>query len=502
MSAAEKPKPEQIQANVAAALSRLRGELGSSATPAMAPKPATEAPEPKLGPVISLPAGPVRAPEESRGLTANRSFDPARPMEPTLGAAPSDMRAPDAKAPLEPKTDEPASLGFLAGRRIDPARLEAVRGDAARIESNRVEPTLAAERSMGERPTGEQPDLLAGMEVPPASPPPLGALDEDLETNDRRRKRRNRIMASVAVLVIVVGAGWIFLHNRGMEGPPPVITADTSPEKVKPADEGGMQVPNQNVQILDNLASGQPAATTNSESNATVLPPPEQPVAPPAGEQNTQASAAPTAPSVTETPPAPPAPATDQTQAAQPTAPTDQQQAGQSQPGQSQADQSQTDQAGAASGIPSVSAPAIPSVSAPAVPASNSATATAPVAQTAAPEPAKAEPATKPAAKPAETQTAAAPATAPTTAPKPVSTGSARVQLAAVRSEAAAKTQWAKLQKAHPDLLGALSLNIQKVDRSGVTYYRIQAGPLTDKATAKQLCAKLSALKQDCIVAR
>ena len=70
-----------------------------------------------------------------------------------------------------------------------------------------------------------------------------------------------------------------------------------------------------------------------------------------------------------------------------------------------------------------------------------------------------------------------------------------------MKSEGAANTQWAKLQKAYPDLLGALSLNVQKVTVNGGTFYRIQAGPLT-KAQAKDICSKLKAQKQDCIVAK
>jgi cell division septation protein DedD len=80
--------------------------------------------------------------------------------------------------------------------------------------------------------------------------------------------------------------------------------------------------------------------------------------------------------------------------------------------------------------------------------------------------------------------------------------GNARIQLAAVKSEALAKQQWAKFQKAHPDLLGALTLSIQKVTVNGADYYRIQAGPLSDKAAAKDLCSKLKAQKQDCLVAK
>jgi len=102
---------------------------------------------------------------------------------------------------------------------------------------------------------------------------------------------------------------------------------------------------------------------------------------------------------------------------------------------------------------------------------------------------------------PAKTQTAAAPAAAAPTV-QPVAGGSARIQLAAVKSEALAKEQWAKFQTAHPDLLGALTLSIQKVTVNGADYFRIQAGPLSDKNAAKDLCSKLKAQKQDCLVAK
>ena len=34
---------------------------------------------------------------------------------------------------------------------------------------------------------------------------------------------------------------------------------------------------------------------------------------------------------------------------------------------------------------------------------------------------------------------------------------------------------------------------------NGVTYHRVQAGPLADRAAAEDLCAKLKAAKQPCI---
>ncbi len=75
------------------------------------------------------------------------------------------------------------------------------------------------------------------------------------------------------------------------------------------------------------------------------------------------------------------------------------------------------------------------------------------------------------------------------------------MQLAAGKSEASVQKEWAALQKAHPDLLGALSLHIERVDKgaSGI-FYRLQAGPLADKTAAKELCASLKQKGQDCLV--
>jgi len=461
MSAAEAPKSEQIQANVAAALSRLRGELGAasapvaSATPIPLPKTGAEAasaePMPEPVAVTPLPAGPVRTAETAGGV---------RPFEPILNAM--------------------AASSAAASNDSDPAKAELSKPDL--FGRLRADPSLATDRATaanaGEPRPDSQPDLLSGMEVPPAPPPPLGSFEAEDEVNGRGRRMRNRLLVLVALVVIAGGAVWAWVSShRAPEGPVPVITADTTPEKVKPEDEGGMQVPNQNVEILN----GQSTA----EQQENVLPPPEQPVAPPTNETADQANAAPQAPAVTDAPkPVEPAPTTDQ------------------------------------SAAPSVAAPAIPSVSAPEPGQTAAAPTPAPVVpvqtQQAAPAPAQSTsaPAATTAEKPAEsapaaeapkaaepTQTAAAPAAPAKPAVAPTAGGNARIQLAAVKSEAAANTQWAKLQKAYPDLLGALTLNVQKVTVNGGNFYRIQAGPLS-KAQAKELCTKLKTQKQDCIVAK
>ncbi|MDC3347559.1 SPOR domain-containing protein, partial [bacterium] len=83
-------------------------------------------------------------------------------------------------------------------------------------------------------------------------------------------------------------------------------------------------------------------------------------------------------------------------------------------------------------------------------------------------------------------------------------TGAYRVQMASLKSRAAVQKNWASLKRKHPDLLGKLQLNIQSVQLSGGrgTFYRMQAGPMTSRAQANSLCARLKSRKQGCIVVR
>jgi cell division septation protein DedD len=78
-----------------------------------------------------------------------------------------------------------------------------------------------------------------------------------------------------------------------------------------------------------------------------------------------------------------------------------------------------------------------------------------------------------------------------------------RLQLGALRSEEAARHEWEKLKKAHGDLLGALNAAWPRADlgERGI-YYRIQAGPVGDVATAEQLCGELKRRNVGCILVR
>ncbi len=96
----------------------------------------------------------------------------------------------------------------------------------------------------------------------------------------------------------------------------------------------------------------------------------------------------------------------------------------------------------------------------------------------------------------ASTETGVAPAN-----DKPTAAGNYRVQLASLKSQADANKAWRRLSAKYPDILGPLSLHLEKADlgAKGI-YYRVQAGPFTEKAAARDICAKLKAKKQQCLV--
>ena len=56
------------------------------------------------------------------------------------------------------------------------------------------------------------------------------------------------------------------------------------------------------------------------------------------------------------------------------------------------------------------------------------------------------------------------------------------------------------MKKTNADLLGSLGLNVQAVKLDRGTFYRIQAGPLADRAAASSLCGKLKGRNQDCLI--
>jgi hypothetical protein len=97
---------------------------------------------------------------------------------------------------------------------------------------------------------------------------------------------------------------------------------------------------------------------------------------------------------------------------------------------------------------------------------------------------------------PAPPQVAALPrpaAKAVEPAAKPAAAGAGmRIQLASLRTPEAARDEWERLKRENDDLLGKLTAVAVRADMGerGI-YYRVEAGPLTDKAAAAKLCKAL-----------
>ncbi|HYM01932.1 MAG TPA: SPOR domain-containing protein [Stellaceae bacterium] len=78
-----------------------------------------------------------------------------------------------------------------------------------------------------------------------------------------------------------------------------------------------------------------------------------------------------------------------------------------------------------------------------------------------------------------------------------------RLQLGSVRTPEGAKHEWEHLKRTNGDVLGALGFAAQRVDLGdrGV-FYRIQAGPVADEATAERNCAELKRRSIGCIIVK
>ncbi len=81
--------------------------------------------------------------------------------------------------------------------------------------------------------------------------------------------------------------------------------------------------------------------------------------------------------------------------------------------------------------------------------------------------------------------------------------GAYEVQLASVRQTADAARERDRLASAFPDLLGSLDLRVQEaaVDGAG-TFYRVRSGAIADLGLARELCRRLEAGGQGCLVVR
>ena len=270
-------------------------------------------------------------------------------------------------------------------------------------------------------------------------------VDEEIIEEDNPPFWRRHLPLALGVVVVggLVAAVLSFSDppsNNG--GNVPTITADTTAPRIRPADPGGMEVPDQ-----DKLVYG---GSDSAPSSERLLPPPEAPK------------------------PLPPAPAVGPNEPPLPqAAPT--------------TSVERLGGTGAGAMKPPQVAVVTPPPPAPLPLPVPPAVAPAPVPQAPAAPPAKAE---KPvAAKPAVDK------------PVAVTGGNSLIQLGALRSQADADKEWKRIQKANSDLLSGLSSDIIKADLPNGTFWRLRAGPVSEDS-AKKLCAELKKRNQGCIIAK
>lgn len=347
-------------------------------------------------------------------------------------------------------------------------------------------------------PGRRQPELPGAEEDADIPPPPHGLqhdpLDEETQARLQRMTRRSRTLPTLLVVVALgafVAIVWWAYQNAYKPSTPgelPVVEAEPGDVKVRPESEGGLDVPNQDKLIYEQLGSGEAQPEVER-----LMPPPEEPLEPPSP---------PPAETAALTPPPPPqdiapsaeimaeAPATANLPEPPDLAPA----AGGQAPEAPQSPAPET----AAATVADAAPPAPPAPELPVIPAPES----APVA--AAEASAAAAPAAEvPESAPAEAETASAPETAPEVAPQVAAAAGFRIQLASVKSEADADKEWTRLRKIHGDLIGDLQPTVQRADlgTQGI-FYRIQGGPLASREAAAELCEKLKAKNQGCLVVK
>jgi cell division septation protein DedD len=269
------------------------------------------------------------------------------------------------------------------------------------------------------------------------------------------RSPKRLLTAGIALgAVAAFGIGIWFAYDqgvkRGASGAPPLIRADQTPTKVAPENPGGMQVPNQDKQIYERLP-GNSAQAPAAGGTERLLPPPERPSAAPTQPSATQPNVA-VSPSVTVP---------------------------------NRSTQTVPNQSPATAGVPNRT--------------------DAPSATPITPAPGQPQPVTPPRTAAAPTP---APAQTPAAAPAPAARtvtatagGSAKIQLASLKDQAAATATWNALQKKFPAELGGLQPSYERVEIADKgTFIRLQAGPLKDRAEAQAACSALAAKNQGCIV--
>lgn len=267
-----------------------------------------------------------------------------------------------------------------------------------------------------------------------------------------------RILTLLIAVAAVGGFAMIvvYSYDRGKQSEDgktaPLIEARTGPTKVRPAEAGGMIIPNQDKQVYERLEKD-----TAKDRVETLLPPPEPIIAKPS-------------PVMGKTPPPAPAPQRSSSNGGTPT---------------------DSNSSNAAS-IAKIEKTA---------PASGAATPAVIPPPPAPPTPPTSRTVVVPKAAPPAVTAAivSPPAPAKAVSVKP----GWRVQIASLRSKKAANAAWTRLAKRHAGFLRGLEPHVVRADlkKRGI-YYRLQAGPIASRSEAVAFCKRAKARKIGCIIVR
>lgn len=281
-------------------------------------------------------------------------------------------------------------------------------------------------------------------------------LDDDFyDGDDEPRFSRKKWIGGILAVLIVGGFGvgiWYAYDQgvkKGVQLAPPIISADTSPVKVKPDDPGGMDIPNQDKEVFSVLQSGDAP-----EKVEKLMPPPEDAIKDDVAEQAADAAVS-----------------TAEKAADDSKLETLIEKATKDAPSAAEAASKAANTSGASeSATVAVKKPEV-------------------VVEKVAPE-----------VEEKKVEVVAAPV--PKKVEEPKASGPRyRVQVGSFRSADAAEKQWSMLSSKHKSLLSGLSYRVQDVDvKDKGTYYRLQLGAYGSRDSANKLCNDLKAQKQDCLV--
>jgi cell division septation protein DedD len=200
-----------------------------------------------------------------------------------------------------PEREEPATSPALARRRDHMLRSDAMR----HIEPRLVPSADDGQPSFLPEPNFEFAEDESDPEIPPPPIPALAVGSVNATERMSRSPHRPRLwpVGAAAAAVIAIGAAAWLVYDRTPAAPGsgdvPYVAAEAGPEKVRPQQEGGIEVPNQDIRVYNELNGSKPA-----QESEVLLPPPEAPVTPPAAASAKPPAAQPTAaaPSVPTSP--------------------------------------------------------------------------------------------------------------------------------------------------------------------------------------------------------